>query len=163
MNDFHLHMMANHLPTVLPAVGLVVVFVAFLLRSAVAQRFGYGIIVCAALSAPIAGSSGERIEHEVEGFEGVAPGVVHEHEEAVEQFVPVLFGLGALSLVALIVSWRMPDRRKLQVGLMAVALILGSVVMGLAYRAGETGGLIRHPEIADHWDRGDGDWNGDED
>lgn len=151
MNDFHLHMMANHLPTVLPAVGMVVVLVAFLMRSAVAQRFGYGIIVCAALSAPIAGSSGERIEHEVERFEGVDRRTIHEHEEAVERFVPFLFGLGALSLVGLVVSWRMPDRRKLQVVLVAGTLVLGTVVMGLAYRAGETGGLIRHPEIADDW------------
>lgn len=157
MNDFHLHMMANHLPTVLPAVGMVVVLVAFLMRSAVAQRFGYGIIVCAALSAPIAGSSGERIEHEVERFAGVAPGAVHDHEEAVELFVPVLFGLGALSLVGLVVSWRMPDRRKLQVGLVAGTMILGFVVMGLAYRAGETGGLIRHPEISDDWNGVNGD------
>ena len=45
MNDAHLHLIFNHLPIVIPIVGLLVLLAGFVLKSDVVKRVALGIFV----------------------------------------------------------------------------------------------------------------------
>lgn len=59
MNNAHLHLMTNHLPILLPIVGLVLLIAGLILKSDIIKRASYGIFIVAAISAIFTLSKGE--------------------------------------------------------------------------------------------------------
>ena len=144
MNAAHLHLLVNHLPVILPPLGLLLLLCARLRGSDDIRQAAMGVFVLGALLAVPAYYSGEPAEERVEDLPGVAKSLIHEHEESAEWAAGAIGILGVLAAPALILLAR---RRRVPAPLRAavlVAALLTAVVMG---RTALLGGRIHHPEI----------------
>ena len=144
MNAAHLHLLVNHLPVILPPLGLLLLLCAKLRKSDDLHQAALGVFVLGALLAVPAYYSGEPAEERVENLPGVAKFLIHEHEESAEWAAVTIGILGVLAAPALILRAR---RRRVPAPLGAaviVAALLTAVVMG---RTAQLGGRIHHPEI----------------
>lgn len=144
MNDAHLHMIFNHLPIVIPIVGLLILIGGFILKSDIVKRVALAIFVLGALLTFPATFTGDRAEHFVEQNLDISHKIIHEHEEVAETFAVLSYVLGAFALVGLWANWKQKAFAKY---LAITVLVLCLVVLFFAQRAGTSGGEIRHNEI----------------
>ncbi len=144
MNDAHYHLLFNHLPIIIPIVGLLVLIGGFMIKSDLVKRTAYCIFILGSLATIAAISTGEGAEHAVEGIEGITRDVIHEHEEVAEFFTILSYILGGLSLLAL---WSNLKRKTYRNYVAFIVLIFSCVVLYYAQKTGNTGGEIRHTEI----------------
>lgn len=144
MNDAHFHLAVNHLPLIIPVVGLIVLLAGVAMRAEVVKRTAYFIFVLGAIATVPAFFSGEKAEEVVEHLPGADHHRIHEHEETAEVFGKLNYALGALSLLGVWVSIK---RRKLS-GIAALLIIaLAIAVLFFARQTGTSGGEILHTEI----------------
>ncbi len=144
MQSAHYHLLFNHLPIIIPAVGLAVLILGFVSRSEVVKRTACFVFILGALGTLPAFFTGEDAEHAVKGLAGVTRQMIHEHEEVAETFAILSYLLGALALITLWASWK----RKSFSSIVSYVLIGGSlVVLFFAQQTGNSGGEIRHTEI----------------
>ncbi len=106
MNDAHWHLVVNHLPIIIPAVGLLLLLVGFLLRSEILKRAAFSLFIVGAVSAYAAMSTGEEAEEIVEKISGIDEKFIEVHEETSEVFSILLYILGGISLVSIWASWK---------------------------------------------------------
>ena len=144
MNEAHLHLLFNHLPIIIPIVGLLVLFVNMIIRSEIVQRVGYLILILGAIATIPAFFTGEGAEEIVENIDGITHDIIHEHEEAAETFAILSYILGGLSLIGL---WANLKRKSFSLWLGYGIFAFGIVVLLFAQQTGTTGGEIRHTEI----------------
>lgn len=144
MNDAHFHLIVNHLPIIIPAIGLLVILGGFITRSAIVKRTAYFIFILGALCTIPAAVSGEGAEEVVENLNLADHHIIHEHEEAAEVFILFSYALGALALIGL---WANMKNKSFTTVINIITIALSLVVLFLGSRAGTTGGEIRHTEI----------------
>lgn len=144
MNQAHLHLISNHLPIIIPIVGLLVLIGGLIVRSEVVQRTSYLLFVLGALSTFPALQTGEGAEEIVEEMAGINAESIEIHEESAETFSLFSYGLGAVSLLGVWASWKKKSFSK-AISLLTVAVCL--VALFFAQETGTTGGQISHPEI----------------
>lgn len=149
MNDAHIHLIFNHLPIIIPMVGLLVLFANIFVRSEIVQRVAYLILILGALATIPAFFTGEGAEEVVEDMAGITKDIIHEHEETAETFAILSYILGAFSLLGL---WANLKRKSFSVWLGYLIFAFGFVVLVFAQQTGTTGGEIRHSEIRDGFD-----------
>lgn len=149
MNDAHIHLIFNHLPIIIPMVGLLVLFANIFVRSEIVQRVAYLILILGALATIPAFFTGEGAEEVVEDMAGITKDIIHEHEETAETFAILSYILGASSLVGL---WANLKRKSFSVWLGYLIFAFGFIVLVFAQQTGATGGEIRHSEIRDGFD-----------
>jgi uncharacterized membrane protein len=89
----------NHLPIIIPIVGLLILLVNVFIRSEIIQRAGYLVLVLAALCTIPAFFTGEGAEEVVENMEGITNNIIHEHEEIAETFAILSYLLGIFSII----------------------------------------------------------------
>ena len=144
MNGAHLHLALNHLPIIIPMVGLLVMIAGLLLKSEIVKRTAYSIFILGALAAIVAIYTGEGAEEVVEEIQGLDERFIEVHEETAETFAILLYVLGGISLIGIWANWKGKSFSNLTV----FATIAMSLV-GLFYakQTGTTGGEIRHTEI----------------
>ncbi len=145
MNDAHLHLIFNHLPIIVPMVGLLVLISGFLFKSAVIKRVALAIFILGSLAAIPAILTGDGAEDVVESY-GIGDKIIHEHEEIAETFAILSYVLGAFALVGLWANWK---QKSFANYLAVTVLVFSFVVLFFAQRTGTTGGEIRHEEIRD--------------
>ncbi|QYJ67414.1 hypothetical protein [Flavobacterium litorale] len=155
MNDAHFHLIVNHLPIIIPAIGLLVMLGGFITRSAIVKRTAYLIFILGALCTFPAAFSGEGAEEVVEELHLASHDIIHEHEEAAEVFILFSYALGAVALVGF---WANLKNKSFSTVLNVITLALSVTVLFLSVGAATTGGEIRHTEI-----REDANTNGIED
>lgn len=144
MNDAHLHLISNHLPIIIPMIGLLVMIGGFIFQSEIVKRTAYFIFILGALSTIPAFFTGEGAEEIVENLPGIDEKYMEIHEEAAETFAWLSYLLGGLSLLGLWANWK----EKSFSNILSVAVIIFSlVVLFFAKQTGTTGGEIRHTEI----------------
>lgn len=144
MNEAHLHLLVNHLPIILPVAGLGILLAGLVFRSGILKRTAYILFMITALSAAAAAFSGEGAEEMVEDLPGVEHALIEAHEDAAGTFAILAYVLGAVSVLAF---WASYARQPFE-GLLAwLTAILAAVALFFAFGAGNSGGLIRHPEI----------------
>ncbi|MFT7231364.1 MAG: putative membrane protein [Cyclobacteriaceae bacterium] len=144
MNGAHWHLVLNHLPIIIPIVGLFMMVGGFLLKSEILKRAAYCIFIVGALTAVAAFSTGEGAEEVVEEINGIDERLIHVHEEAAEIFASLLYILGGVSLIGLWANWK----EKSFSTIISIAIIgFALVVLFYAKQTGTTGGEIRHTEI----------------
>ena len=143
-NDAHIHLLVNHLPIILPAVGVLLLVTGFLAKSEAVKRTGFMILILGAIFTIFAMKSGEGAEDVIKKLDEASKDYVHAHEEKAETFALLSYILGALSIFAL---WASFKRKSFSNILTVIALIFALVVMYYAKQTGETGGEIRHTEI----------------
>lgn len=143
-NGAHFHLLVNHLPIILPFVGLTVLILGIILKAEVVKRVSYGIFVVAAISAFVAMNSGEGAEEVVEEL-GRNHHLIHEHEERAETFALMSYVLGLFSIIALWFNWKKHPFSNLA---MYLTILVCAGTLYFAKATGTTGGEISHEEIS---------------
>lgn len=144
MNEIHLHLMVNHLPIIVPAVGIFILIAGLFLRSNILIRTAFCIFIFTGIAAFMAGWSGEGAEHTAEKITGISHDLIHEHEEAAEPFVLVCYLLMLLAIIGLWANLKNKSFAKIMTWLVFITASLG---IYLSFNVGTTGGEIRHEEI----------------
>jgi len=144
MNDAHLHLAINHLPIIIPFIGLLVMIGGFLTKSNIVKRVAYLIFILGAIATFPAAATGEGAEEIAEHLPGVSHDIIHEHEELAETFILLSYALGALSIFGL---WANKKHKSFSNMTAFVTIALGIVVLIFGARTGSSGGEIRHTEI----------------
>jgi uncharacterized membrane protein len=144
MNGAHWHLVLNHLPIIIPVIGLLIMISGFLFKSEILKRAAYCVIIVGALTAITAMSTGEEAEEIVEEINGVDERFIEVHEEAAETFAILLYILGGVSLVGLWTNWK---QKSFSNPVALATIIFTVVVLFFAKQTGTTGGEIRHTEI----------------
>jgi uncharacterized membrane protein len=144
MNGAHYHLVLNHLPLIIPIVGLLVLIGGFTVKSEIVKRTACCIFILGAITAFAAIATGEGAEHVVKQIDGISKNLIHEHEEKAEVFALLSYVLGIGSIAALWSNWK----EKSYADYIALALMVYSLaVLYSARQTGTTGGEIRHSEI----------------
>ena len=144
MNGAHWHLVLNHLPIIIPMIGLFVMIGGLLFKSEVLKRAAYSIFMFGAIAAFAAFSTGEGAEEVVEEIQGIDEHYIKVHEEAAEIFTILLYVLGGVSLIGLWANWKEKSFSKI-ISFATIAFTI--VVLFYAKQTGTTGGEIRHTEI----------------
>jgi uncharacterized membrane protein len=144
MNQAHFHLLVNHLPIIVPIIGVVVLLSGIIFRSEIVKRVAYFVFIIGAMATLPSMLSGEGAEEVAENLPGVTENFIHEHEENAETFALFSYVLGAFALIALWANWK---RKPFSNLLSYVLLVLSLVVIFLGKQTGTTGGEIRHTEI----------------
>lgn len=144
MNDAQLHLAFNHLPIILPIVGILLLIAGLFLKSEVIKRAAYCIFIVAALYALFAMFTGEGAEEVIEELPGVDEQLIKTHEEIAEVFAISLYLLGALSILGLWANWKQKWYSKT---ILMSAILLSLVALFYSKQTGTSGGEISHPEI----------------
>jgi len=144
MNQAHYHLLLNHLPIIIPFVGVAVMLVGIIFKSEIVKRTAYMIFITGAIFTFPASETGEGAEEIVENIEGISEEFIHTHEEASETFALLSYILGAVSLIGLWINLKKKSYSNI---IVYVTILFSAVVMFFARQTGRTGGEIRHPEI----------------
>lgn len=144
MNGAHYHLVLNHLPIIIPIIGVVVLVGGFIVKSEIVKRTAYCIFILGAITAFAAIATGDGAEDVVKHIEGISKNLIHEHEEKAAVFALLSYVLGIGSLVALWSNWK----KKSYANYIALAIIAYCLaVLYFGQQTGTTGGEIRHSEI----------------
>ena len=144
MNQAHLHLLFNHLPIIVPIVGVAVMAGGLIFRSEVIKRTAYFIFILGALCAIPAFATGEGAEEVVEDLQGISHDLIHEHEESAEAFAILSYVLGGIALIGL---WANIKKKSFATILSYITLCFCLLVLFFAKQTGTSGGEIRHSEI----------------
>lgn len=144
MNSAHYHLIVNHLPIIMPIVGLLILVGGFVFRSEMVKRTSFFIFILAALSAIAASATGDSAQEAIKHLPGISDQLIHTHEEDAETFSIILYLLGGLSAIALWASWKQKSYARL---LSWFVIGLSVVVLFFSKQTGTSGGVIRHSEI----------------
>jgi hypothetical protein len=144
MNAIQVHLAVNHVPVIGVPIAAFLLAWAWWRRARDTETAASVLLALCAVAGFVALRSGEAAEDLAEGLAGVAPGMIHHHEEAAELAFYALAALGAAAAVnaARLLQNRPPPAWRLP-ALLAGALL----VTALLARAAHEGGLIRHPEL----------------
>lgn len=144
MNGAHYHLVLNHLPIIIPIVGLLVLIGGFIVKSEIVKRTAYCIFILGAIAAFAAIATGDGAEDVVKQIDGISKSLIHEHEEKAELFALLSYILGIGSIIALWSNWK----KKSYANYIALALLIYCLaVLYFGQQTGTTGGEIRHSEI----------------
>jgi hypothetical protein len=145
MNWIHLHLILNHVPVLAPPLLLLVLFWAWHRGQSETIRFLLGLLVLVSLFALFVKFTGEWAAGDLARFPHLAAPGINVHEKAADQATTAIFFLGVTSAWL----WRQARyRRPLGKGAGLLLFLLGLVTFGMMARTANTGGLMRHPEIA---------------
>ncbi|RMH59313.1 MAG: hypothetical protein D6679_02220 [Candidatus Hydrogenedentota bacterium] len=153
MNPAHIHLVFNHLPILGLAFGTVILLVGFFRKDRTVQNTALLLLVVASLGAGVAYFSGEEAEDVLEKVPNIpeeyVEDTIKEHEKYAEPFAGIMALVGLISLIEFVRRLRGAEGTdSLSQGLLVLLgflLLFGSY---LAVKTGSSGGLIRHPEIA---------------
>ncbi len=144
MNQAHIHLLLNHIPVILPGIGLLIMLGGYFLKSEIVKRTAYSIFILGAIVAIPVLLTGDGAEEIVEKMPGIDKQFIKNHEHVADTFAILCYFLGGFSLIGLWASWK----RKTFSNLIGFATIVFSlVVLVFAKETGTTGGEIRHTEI----------------
>jgi uncharacterized membrane protein len=144
MNGAHYHLVLNHLPIIIPFIGLLVVIGGYIVKSEVVKRTAYCIFILGAFAAFAAMATGEGAEEVVEHLDGISKTLIHEHGEKAEVLALLSYVLGAISLLAL---WSNLKKKFYANYVAYAAIVCCFVVLYFSQQTGTSGGEIRHSEI----------------
>jgi uncharacterized membrane protein len=144
MNDAHLHLVLNHLPIIIPAIGLLVMIGGLIFSSEIVKRTAYFIFILGAIVAFPAFSTGEGAEEVVENLPGVSENLIKIHEEIAETFAILCYILGGASLIGLLSNFY---KKSFSNYITYIVILVAIVSLYYAKQTGTSGGEIRHTEI----------------
>ena len=105
MNDAHYHLVLNHLPIIIPAIGLLILIGGLLFKSEIVKRTAYLVFILGAITTLAAFATGEGAEEAVEHLPGVTENLIKTHEETAEIFAILSYILGAIALIGLYANY----------------------------------------------------------
>jgi hypothetical protein len=144
MNEAHFHLLVNHFPITGTILGLLVFAIGLVIKNENVIKTSLLLIAFTSLLAVPALLSGEGAEEIIEDLSTVSHDLIHEHEEKGELFVWFSVVLAILSLVSF---WAIHMQKGFRKSLIWLTFGFGLATAFLASQVGNSGGLIRHPEI----------------
>jgi len=147
MNFVQLHLLLNHFPIIGTLVGLGLLFISLSGKNDDLRRASLIIFLAMALLSIPTFFSGPGAEGAIKKLPGVSDELIERHHGAAMLALLFMEITGALALAALWQSREMPRPARWNRSMSAV-LLFSIVTVGLMARVGNTGGDIRHPEIA---------------
>lgn len=144
MNDAHLHLIFNHLPIIIPIVGILVMIGGLVVRSEVVKRTAYFIFVLGAVCTIPAFFTGEGAEETIEHLQGIDEKYIKIHEELAETFALLSYLLGAISILGL---WASIKQKSFSTIVFYITIVFSLVVLFFGKKTGTAGGEVRHTEI----------------
>lgn len=145
MNGAHVHLLLNHIPILGTLFAIILLFFGYFLRQQILSKAGLWTLIVASIISIPSFLSGEEAEHAVEGIIGVSMVSVEEHEEQAEIAYWAILLSGAISLGILLPTFKGQQLNRI---LLVANMFFMIVTFLLMARAGNSGGSIRHPEIA---------------
>ena len=144
MDWTHFHLMANHLPVLGLAFGLLILGWGILRRSDDVLNIGLMILVLSAGAAVPVYLTGESAEETVENLPGISEAVIERHEDSALYSLIATIAAGSAALGTLVFS-----RVKQPVGrrFIFVPMLFSFVALALIVWTANLGGQIRHTEI----------------
>jgi hypothetical protein len=143
MNDVHLHLIMNHFPIVGTFFAAALMLYALIRKDRKIALAGLVMMAVSGLLIIPVFLSGEGAEEVAEQI-GLSHDVIHEHEEIAEFALWIVLLGAALSLVLIYFQTKAQELRAWIAG---VGLLVSLGCFALMGQVGNTGGLIRHPEI----------------
>lgn len=147
MNDAHLHLVLNHLPIIIPMIGLLVLIGGMIFKSEVVKRTAYLILMLGAIATMPTFATGEGAEEVIEELAGVDENLIKTHEEIAEKFAILCYVLGGISLLGL---WANFYKKSFSTIISFATIIICITTLYFAKHAATTGGEIRHSEIREN-------------
>ncbi len=144
MNEIHLHLLTNHLPIIGVLIATIILISGLLLKKKDITSTGVFTLLFSGISAYIAHVTGEKAEHIAENIPGVTEALIEHHEESSQPFFILMLIVAAVALICIFLKNRNQNLYKYGTYLLA---ILGVASIGFSYKAGKSGGEIRHEEI----------------
>ncbi|AEA45606.1 hypothetical protein [Fluviicola taffensis] len=164
MNAAHSHLIINHFPIIGLVLGIIVLLIGILAKSSVTRRVGLLLFIIAGITAQISDATGEGAEHIVEHAssnttlsmdcpdaiqatidqEEETETLIHIHEKHAEELMPFMWGILALSVIALFLEFK---KKSMAMPASIIVLIIGVIGAYFAKEVGNSGGEISHPEI----------------
>lgn len=144
MTQTHLHLLITHLPIFGSIFGSFVLAYGLWTKSNQTKIAAYILLIISSIGAGISYLTGEAAEETVEEIQGVAKGILEEHEEFSLFALIALIVLGVASLIGLFLTFR---KSRLTRPVAFVTLIISLISFGLVAWTGYLGGQIRHTEI----------------
>lgn len=140
----HLHLLLNHFPIIVSALGLLILVISLWRRSEPLTRVAFWFFVGGALSALPTYLTGEGAENAVEDLPGVTEALIEKHSDIALVAAIVVGALGAFALWAL---WRYRRPAVLSKSVVRIALVMSIAGSALMAYTGLLGGQIRHTEV----------------
>lgn len=144
LTTVHLHLLLNHLPIIVPVIGLALLALAVWKRTDLLARVGLALLATGAVSALPVYLTGEGAEDSVEKLPGVTKALIEQHSD-IALVAAIVIGL--IGLLALWMLWRYRRPSALPPGLVRLTLLGAVVGCGLMAYTGSLGGQIRHTEV----------------
>ena len=144
MNNAHWHLLLNHLPIILPVIGLLIMLGGFIFKSEIVKRTSYTIFILGAIFTIPAFATGEGAEEAVEQLQGIDQKFIKIHEEAAETFALLSYILGGISIIGV---WTSFSEKSFSNLISITTVVFSLIVLFFAKKTGTTGGEIRHTEI----------------
>jgi uncharacterized membrane protein len=144
LNGVHWHLVTNHLPIILPIVGVIVMVTVLVSKSEAVKRTAFLIFILGAFASIAPMTTGEGAEEVVEKISGVSDNYIGSLEEAAETFAILSYVLGGVSLLGLWASFKETTFSNI---VTIATLVFAFLVLFFCKQTGTTGGEIRHTEI----------------
>ncbi|ESU22864.1 hypothetical protein FEDK69T_17670 [Flavobacterium enshiense DK69] len=144
MNDAHLHLVLNHLPIIIPIIGLLVMLGGFIFRSEAVKQTAYFIFILGAITTFPTFKTGGGAKEVVEHLQGVEKKFIKTHIQAAKTFAMLSYALGVFSLLGI---WANYKQKSFSNILSIATMVFSIIVLFFAKQTGTTGGEIRHLEI----------------
>lgn len=144
MNDAHLHLVLNHLPIILPIIGIIIMIGGLLIKSEILKRTAYLVFIVGAVIAIPTFATGEGAEEVIENLAGVEKNYIEIHEEIAETFAILCYVLGGISVLGL---WSNYYKKSFANIVVYVTIVMSVITLYFAKQTGTSGGEIRHTEI----------------
>lgn len=144
MNQAHLHMLLNHVPTVGTGLAIALLILSLFRRNDELKRVSLEVFFVIALMTIPAYLTGVAAQAELTGREGISNVLIEAHEDAAAFSFVLMQITGAFAWLAL---WQMRRVGRPGRTAMVTVLLLSALTMAVTARAANLGGEIRHPEI----------------
>lgn len=144
MNAAHIHLLVNHFPIVGVLLSSLVLIIGLLFKQRVVLITAMGLLIFSSLTGVVAYFSGDEAEDALENVAGVNEAQIHTHETWAKYGVGFTAALGVATIIALVMLLKYNEKANAAI---ILVLLLAFALFGLLSKVGNTGGLIRHPEI----------------
>ena len=144
MNSAHLHLVLNHLPIILPLIGLFIMIGGLLFKSEIVKRTAFLVFILGAILAIPTVLSGGNAEEILEMISDVDEKYIKTHEELAEKFAILCYVLGGISIVGF---WLNYYKKPFATMVCYVTIFVCAITLYYGKYTATTGGEIRHNEI----------------
>jgi hypothetical protein len=144
MNGAHYHLILNHLPIIIPVIGLLVLLGGLIWNSGIVKRTAFLIFILAAISAYAADATGGDAARVLSEQNLAEKKFIKTHAHMAGNFAMLSYALAVLSAVGI---WATLKRKSLGVTVAVIVAVGSLVVIYYGTMTGNSGGEIRHTEI----------------